>query len=226
MSGRRFAALARLLNRTADPSPAATLAGDIWYRSDTSQFRGSDAVAGTSLTIGPYGNIPVVQPGNWHALPPMGPVGTVSVPASRLFALPFYPGRATTVNAVAVNVTLALVGGSVRMGLYQSDGVLPTTLLADFGTVTTGLTGIRSITGLSTVVRPVLHYLVVARQGGLLTLTLSARDTWDAFVSDSSAVIAENRNTYYRDTVSGALPASFGAVAGTIQGPSAAVQLG
>lgn len=226
MSGRRFAALAQLLNITADPAPAAALPGDVWYRSDTKQFRGSDAAPGTSLTLGPTGNVPVVRAGQWHTLPPSGPVGTATVPADRLFALPFYPGRQCTVQAMAVNVTLALVGGNIRMGLYASDGALPTTLVADYGTVGVGVTGVRTITGLSTAVRPVLHFLGVARQGGVLNLGLSARDTWDAYVSDATAVLDANRNTYYRDTVSGALPASFGAIAGTVQGPSAAVQLG
>ena len=223
MSGRRFAHLARLLNLPADP--AASLAGDIWYRSDTKQLRGSDAGAGTSLTLGPTGNVPVVRAAQWHTLPPTGPVGSATVPADRLFALPFYPGRQCTITAMAVNVTLALVGGNIRMGLYASDGELPTTLVADYGTVTVGVTGVRSITGLSTAVRPVLHFLGVVRQGGVLNLGLSARDTWDAYVSDSSPVLDANRNSYYRDTVSGALPASFGAVAGTVQGPSASVQL-
>lgn len=224
MSGRRFAHLAQLLGLGTDP--AAPSAGDLWYRSDTDQVRGSDGAAGQALTIGPYGNVPAVRSGSWHTLPPQGAASSANFPADRLFALPFYPGRTCTVQAMAVNVTLALVGGNIRMGVYASDGTLPSTLLADYGTVTVGLTGIRSITGLSTVVRPVLHFLVIVRQGGVLNLGLSSRDTWDAFVSDAAPVLADSRNTYYRDGVSGALPASYGAIAGTVQGPSVAVQLG
>lgn len=37
--------------------------------------------------------------------------------------------------------------------------------------------------------------------------------------------MAGNLNSYYRDSVSGALPASFGAIAGTIQAPALSVQL-
>lgn len=223
MSGRRFAHLARFLSLAATPAGAG--AGDAYWRSDLSQLHTSDGTG--PVTIGPFGNVPVVRAGAWHTLPPAGPAGSANFPADRLFAIPFYPGRPTTVQAMAVNVTLALVGGNIRMGLYTATtSGLPDQLTADFGTVSSGLTGIRSITGLSAAVRPVLNYLVVARQGGLLNLGLSSRDTWDMFVSDSAAVLADNRNTYYRDGVSGALPASFGAIAGSIPGPSAAVQLG
>lgn len=217
-----FRSLARLFATTANPS--GTAAGDLWWRSDVSQLHGSDG--GTlPLTLGPTGNVPVVRSTGWHNLPSHGAVSTVSPPADRLFALPLWPGRSGTLTAVAVNVTLALAGGSVRMGLYASDGVLPTTLIADYGTVTVGVTGLRQITGLSTTLRPVLQYLVLARQGGILTLTLSARDTWEPLVTETAATLTANSNAYYTDGVSGALPASFGTPAGTLPGPSAAVQI-
>jgi hypothetical protein len=103
--------------------------------------------------------------------------------------------------------------------------VVPTTLVADYGTVTVGVTGIRQISGLSTALRPVLHYFVVARQGGALNLGLSSRDTWDPIISESSPTLTGSLNAYYRDGVSGALPASFGAIAGTVQSPAVSLQL-
>jgi hypothetical protein len=149
----------------------------------------------------------------------------VATPADRLFALPLWPGRNSVLTAAAVNVTVALIGGNIRIGLYESDGVIPTTLIADYGTVAVGVTGIRQISGLSTPVRPVLHYLAVVRQGGVLNLGLSSRDTWDSIVSETGPLLDANRNAYYRDSVDGALPASFGAIAGAVQGPSATIQL-
>jgi len=215
--------LARLFSAASDPvSPAE---GDLWWRSDLDQVHASDGEAGLPVHVGPHGNLPVVRSTAWHTLPPQGAAGTTTVPTDRLFALPVWPGRSCTLTAAAVNVTLALVGGNLRMGLYASDGILPTSLVADYGTVSVGLTGIRQISGLSTPLRPVLHYFAVARQGGVLNLGLSSRDTWEAVVSDGSPVLDSNRNTYYRDGVSGALPSTFGAPAGTLQGPSAALQL-
>ncbi len=217
-----FRHLARLFSTTTDPaSPAA---GDLWWRSDLAQAHASDGGIGLPVQVGPYGNLPVIRSTAWHNLPPQGNPGTATVPADRLFALPLWPGRSCTLTAAAVNVTLALVGGNIRMGLYASDGALPGSLVADYGTVTVGVTGIRQITGLSTALRPVLHYFAVARQGGVLNLGLSSRDTWDPIVSEASPLLDANRNTYYRDGVSGALPSTFGAIAGTAQGPSATVQ--
>lgn len=220
---RRFGHLARLLNLTAPP--VAPGSGDMWFRSDTAQFRGSDGASGEQLTIGPEGNLPVIRSAAWHGLPAYGNTATANVPVDRMFALPFWPGRKCTLTAIAANVTLALVGGNLRMGLYASDGVLPTTRVADYGTVGAGLTGVRSITGLSTVVRPVLHYLVIGRQGGILNLGLTTRATWDPIVSETTPTITGTLNCYYIDGVSGALPASFGAPVGLDTSPAISVQL-
>jgi hypothetical protein len=197
----------------------------VWWRADTGQVHSSDGQPGLPITVGPEGNLPVIRAGAWHALPPFGAQGSANVPVDRMFALPFHPGRACTLTAVAANVTLALVGGNLRMGLYASDGVLPTSLVADYGTVTSGLTGIRQISGLSTPVRPVLHYLIIGRQGGVLNLGLTNRNSWDPIISETVPTIAGNLNSYYTDGISGALPASFGTPAGSAPGPALAVQL-
>lgn len=217
-------ALLRLLNRTSPPSGAE--AGDIWYRSDTAQFRGSDGQAGEAITIGPEGNLPVVRSTYWHNLPAWGANATANVPVNRMFALPFWPGRTCTLTALAGDVTLALVGGNLRMGLYNADSAgLPTTLVADYGTVSAGLTGIRTISGLSTAVRPVLYYLIVGRQGGVLNLGLTTRATWDPIVSEAAPSGNANLNCYYKDGVSGALPATFGTPDGSDTAPALRIQL-
>ncbi|MER5705992.1 hypothetical protein [Streptomyces sp. NPDC002122] len=213
----------QLFNRTS--APTAPESGDIWYRSDTDQFRGSDGLAGEPLTIGPEGNLPVIRPSAWHGLPAYGSNATANVPVNRMFALPFWPGRTSTLTALAGNVTLALVGGNLRMGLYASDGVLPTTLIADYGTVTAGLTGFRSITGLSTQIRPVLHYLIIGRQGGVLNLGLMTKATWDPIVSELTPSGTANLNCYYKDPVAGGLPANFGTPDGLDTAPALWVQL-
>lgn len=217
-------ALLRLFNTTT--APVAPTSGDLWYRSDLGQVRGSDGLAGEQLTIGPTGNVPTVRSTAWHNVPAYGNAASANVPDGRAFAMPFWPGRRCTITGIAANVTLALLTANLRMGLYASDGVLPTTLVADFGTVPTGVLGIVQINGLSTPVRPVLHYLVCARQGGLLVnLGLTTRSTWDPMIAPTSPVIAANRNAYYQDGVGGALPASFGTPGGTDQGVALSVQL-
>lgn len=218
-----MAHLLRLFNRTTDPTEPAS--GEIWYRSDTDQVHASDGAAGIPLVVGPEGNLPVIRSTAWHGLPAYGATGTANVPVNRMFALPFWPGRTCTLTALAANVTLALVGGNLRMGLYASDGVLPTTLEADYGTVTAGVTGIRSITGLSTAVRPVLHYLVIGRQGGIVNLGLTTRVTWDPIVSETTPTITGALNCYFKDGISGALPATFGTPDGLDTAPAISAQL-
>lgn len=206
-------------------APVGATEGDVWYRTDTDQVRASDGQAGEPLTIGPTGNLPAVRSTAWHNVPAYGNAASANVPVDRMFAMPFWPGRTCTLTAIAANTTLALVGGSLRMGLYASDGVLPTTLVADFGTVDAGLLGIRQISSLSTTVRPVLHYLICGRQGGILNLGVSTRSTWDPMIAPTSPTIAANRNAYYKDGVSGALPGTFGTPDGTDQGVALSVQL-
>jgi len=223
MSGRRFGHLARFLSLSSAPSGA--VAGDAWYRSDLAQFRGSDGLTGEHLTIGPDGNLPVISTTRWHLLPAYGSQATANVPVDRMFALPFWPSRKATITAVAANVTLALVGGNLRFGLYNANAQgLPSTLVADYGTVGAGLSGVRSITGLTTVVRPVLYYLIVGRQGGVLNLGLTTRATGDPIVSETSPTIAGDYSGYYMTGVSGALPATF-TNNGVDTAPSIAVQL-
>jgi hypothetical protein len=220
-----MAHLLRLLNRTTNPTPTPA-SGETWYDSVKDQVLISDGQSGDPIVVGPYGNLPVVAAGRWHLLPAYGAQATANVPAGTMFALPFQPGRTCTLTAVAANVTLALVGGVLRFGLYTATaGGLPGALVSDFGTVSVGVTGIRQISGLSTVVRPVLHYLVVGRQGGAVNLGLTTRATGDPIVSEASPTIAGNFSAYTQTGITGALPASFGTPAGVDTGPSIAAQL-
>lgn len=217
-----FRHLLRLFSTSA--SPTGTNAGDVWWRNDLSQMHSSDGNP-SPLIMGPSGNIPVVRSTGWHTVPTWGLAGSVAIPDQRAFAIPVWPGRSTTLTAVAINVTLALVGGTVRIGLYGSDGSVPTSLVADYGTVGTGVIGVQQISGLSTPLRPSLYFVVVVRQGGLLTLNLSTHNTGDPLISDTAPIPGINTNTYFVDGISGPLPASFGAISGTVQGPSIALQL-
>lgn len=212
--------LARLFSTAAHLS--GTASGDVWWRSDLSQAHASDG-GSTPLTLGPTGNLPVVRSGGWHPLPASGPPSAITPTLDRAYALPLWPGKACTLAAVAAEVTLLGVG-NLRSGLYADDGGVPGTLVQDFGTVATGIAGVKTWTPTPVVLRPVLHWLVLVQQG-LINVGLRARDTWDPMISETSAVLSGNRTAYYRGGVSGALPASFGAIAGAVQGPSALVQL-
>lgn len=214
----RFESFAKL---TSSPS-SGTEDGDVWWNSAASQVRASDGDSGVDLQVGPQGQFPFVRSGQWVVVPPYGSSSTVNIQNSRLFAIPLWSGQATSLVGVAVQITLAITGGNIRMGLYASDGEIPTALVQDFGTVPASLQGVQQITGFSEPLRPVLHFLAVARQGGVLNLGLTTQNTNSPFVFSPSPSLTENLTAYYRDGVGGALPVSFGAIAGAIQGPSIA----
>lgn len=207
----------------ADPATSDEEQGSLWWRADQDNLYASDGNPGRRLKVGPAGNLPLIRSGAWHSLPSFGAPSTIAVTLSRAYALPFWPGSKATMTGVAAEVTLLNVG-SLRAGLYTSTpGNVPGTLIADFGTVSTALAGVKQW-AMSQPVRPVLYWLVIAQQG-LLNVSLRSRDTWEPIVSDDTPVLNANRNAYYKDGIGGALPASFGAIDGTVQGPSAMVQL-
>jgi hypothetical protein len=207
-----------------DPATADEEQGSLWWRSDIDQLYASDGNPGRRLKIGPVGNVPMVRSGAWHSVPAYGAPSAITPIGNRAYAIPLYPGQKCVMTGIAAEVTLLGVG-NLRAGLYTSNSSnTPQALLADFGTVSTGLAGVKQWAGLSQNLRPVLYWLVLAQQG-LVSVGLRSRDTWEPIVSDSTPVLNANRNAYYVDGISGALPATFGAIAGTVQGPSAMVLL-
>lgn len=181
-------------------------------------------ITGSSSPVLQPGNLPIVRAGAWHSLPPFGSAGTAAATANRLFALPFWPGRRCALINSAVNVTVAAIGATLRVGLYTSANGLPQSLVREFGSMSLAAVGVQQFPGFSTPIEPQLYFLSMVRQGGL-AITLSARDTWDPVISEAAPTLAGNLNAYYIDGVSGALPEEYGPPAGTIQGPSASVQL-
>lgn len=182
-------------------------------------------ITGAQTPILNPGNLPIVRTGTWHSLPPYGAASNINVPDGRMFGLPLWPGRRCSATGVAMNVTLAAVGGNLRIGVYSSANGLPSKLVQEIGLIPVGLIGIQTLTGFTLHLQPRLYFLSIVRQGGALNLGLSTRDTWEPIVSESSPTLMGNLNAYYVDGVAGALPTFFGTVAGTIQGPSASVQL-
>lgn len=216
-----FRGLLRLAGLTSNPSSPD--AGDLWWRSDLSQMHGSDG-SSVPLIMGPSGNVPVVRSGGWHSLPAGGAAGSITPALNRAYALPLWPGRSSSLTSVAVEITL-LGLGDIRSGLYEDSGSgVPDSLVADFGTVTSGLAGVRTWSPTPLSLAPVLHWLVIVQQG-IINVGLRARNTWEPIISETSATLSGLRTAYYADGVTGVLPASFGTIDGAAQGPSALVLL-
>src|SRR5690242_4608391 len=91
----------------------------MWYRTNTAEYFGDDGLAGRKLKIGPFGNVPVVFSTKWHSLPAYGAPSAVAIVLNRAYAIPFWPGRSTTITGVAAEVTVLGVG-NLRAGLYTA----------------------------------------------------------------------------------------------------------
>lgn len=215
----------RLHLRTDDPGTGGTPAaenGDAWYRTDLGQLHLNDGVG--TVPFGPRATHPFIRTTGWHNLPAWGSPNTLVAVLNQAYALPFLPGRECTLTQMAINITL-LGLGNVRGGIYNADqnSGLPTTLITDFGTISTGLAGQKTWTGLTNSLRPILYYVVVVQQG--VVATYSSRDSWDPIVSETAAVFGQDRNAYNQTGITGALPASFGTPSGTSTSPSIFLQL-
>lgn len=205
-----------------DTDPSSVTEGDLWYRSDLDQVHAADSVG--TVPLGPRATHPFISSAGWHNLPTHGGATTLALTLDLAYALPIVPGRACTLTAMAVNVTV-LGLGNVRGAVYAADqnSGLPGSLVSDLGTISTGLTGVKTWGSLSIGLRPILYYLCVVQQG--VVATLSARTGWDPIISETSATFGSDRNAYTQTGVSGAWPASFGTPSGTAMGPSVMAQL-
>jgi len=215
--------LLQFVKLTADP-PAMQQA-DSWYRSDLGQVHAHDGA--TVVKLGPPATHPYIRPTGWHNLPAWGAAGTLVAVLNQVYALPFIPGSNCTLTDMAINVTL-LGLGNVRGGFYNADQVtgLPTTLISDFGTLSTGLAGQKTWSSLSVPLKPILYYAVVVQQG--VVATYSSRVSADPIVSESAGsgpAFGSDRNCYTQTGVTGAMPASFGVPAGTATAPSIYLKL-
>lgn len=215
-----FRDLARLFGIGSHPSGGA--AGDVWWRTDRSQAHASDGGT-TPLVLGPTGNLPAFRGGGWHPLPAYGPLTSLSTVANRAYALSLWPGRSCTWQSVAVE-QLGASTGNLRAGLYEDADAVPGNLIQDFGTVSASTSGVKTWSlSPQLALRPVLYWLVVVAQTSTAAV-VRARDTWDPIIGENSPLLA-SRNAYYREGVTGALPATFGAIAAASVGPMAVLQL-
>jgi hypothetical protein len=92
------------------------------------------------------------------------------LPSGRLVAVPFLVSETTPFDRIAVTVGTAGQAGSViRMGLYTSSRLMPTSLVFDAGTVAADSTGQKVVT-ISQTLAPGLYWLVAVSNDASGTL--------------------------------------------------------
>lgn len=132
----------------------------------------------------------------------------------------FTAGLTTNVTSLAVNVTTAGSGSSIRLGIYELNrSAKSATLVADFGTVASTTTGTKIATGTAPVVLGRMYWVVAVAQGGTApTVTccnahlIGAGGIQPASAAFSSTVVGLQE---WAATASGALPSSLTSVAGS-----------
>lgn len=136
--------------------------------------------------------------------------------ANKLCAMPFYAPYAQTFTEIAINVTVAFAGSSVRLGAYTSVNGLPAALIADAGAVATTSTGIRAITGASIPIPLGWSWLVADFSSSNTNVTNDTNAGW--FQGIPALDVAQN-GRFFGAATFGALPSTFGAVTYDTTGP-------
>lgn len=223
----------KFLNRLRLPNFAGNLSspdnGEVWYDSILQQgkYKATGSTYPVTMQLGSRFNDYAL--GRWYPTQ-VGASTTATATASRAFANPFFVPRAATLSGIALEIATAwTTTGNVRLGLYSDDGSrLPINLITDYGIVT-ATAGVKTWTTTTALV-PGCYWLVAVNQGGSGTTTGQYRTITGIhdFLGDSAATptfLNSSVNCYYSDTgFTGALPASFGTVAGLSSGPRFAVR--
>ena len=72
-------------------------------------------------------------------------VSSSAVGIVRMRTWPFVVSSVSSFDRIAVEVTTAASGGLARLGLYNIEGGIPTSLVADFGEIDCGTTGVKEV---------------------------------------------------------------------------------
>jgi len=142
------------------------------------------------------------------------PTGTTAVEAGRCYAMPFIVGGNETFTRIGINVT-TLSAGNARLGIYNFVDGVPTTLVLDAGTVSTGSTGEKEATISQALSQGV--YALVAIFDATPTLTGLAADTGMVGGIIGGESYSQIDHGIYETRSYGALPSSF-TVSGRVAG--------
>ena len=146
------------------------------------------------------------------------PAGIITLVADTLYGVPFFVGKGETFTRIGINVNTGAGGTNARLGIYNVEDGVVSTLVLDAGTVSTATGGDKEITISQTLSAGL--YLLVAVSDGTPELT--------AYVNNSSgfstrALVAHIFGGNTSGNVSAPINASFtyGALAASFPTPTA-----
>lgn len=166
-----------------------------------------------------------LESGSYWVIPVGGATQSAAMAANRAYAVAFVLSAGATLGDLGLDCTAVATGGNVRAGLYASSSGRPGALITDYGTQVAPTGGVAMMWWAPTDVLTagVEYYAVVVAQGLTGSPTFRQRNTNPPELSlgtSRPSSLAGSLSAYYSDTgFSGALPGTFGAVAGSIAGP-------
>lgn len=161
--------------------------------------------------------LPDMISGRYYTTPFEGDRSTSVFTADTMYALPIYFRSAKTLTRIVGDVTVLNASGNVRLGIYNNDATnfVPTTLLLDAGTFSTGSTGEKALT-ISQAVAAGWYWLTWLADTNGAAATHGASSITGTKYGMLGATAYNLRNNFYftASQAYGALPSNFPAIAG------------
>jgi hypothetical protein len=221
----------------AGTSSAANLSISAGTTSAAGALQLTDSVASTSTTTAAtpaavktaydFGAIKAILPqtsGTYRRMP-YARMDNAAATTGRLYYQPMFVPISTTYDRLAI-VTGAAAGatsGVVRLGIYNNNGAIPSTLVLDAGTVTTSAAATYQIT-ISQTLAPGFYWLAFVQQTTPTTsnYTFAGNNSslfQNGFIQSSSSPTLNGQNGWIEDSITGALPSTAGTLTARIDMP-------
>lgn len=133
----------------------------------------TNLLSGTADTdaanVGQIAALTGVRPGYrtgsvWIGSGPFQTLGTATLTADRLYAVPIYISETTTFDRIGINVTTGSGAFNARLGIYNNSAGAPSTLVLDCGTVSVAAVAAVAAT-ISQSLTPGWYWLVLVTDG-------------------------------------------------------------
>jgi len=137
------------------------------------------------------------------------PSDTTLALVQNLLSGTYFPVSATTTfDRIGIEVTTAVASSTVRLGIFQCVGGVPTTRVLDAGTIDSSTTGAKEIT-ISQSLSPGLYVLLAVAQGGASGATVRGRTGSFGITPPQTSIGNQNTQGFTTAGVSGALASSY-----------------
>lgn len=165
----------------------------------------SSSASSAGTAVSPF----VFNSGKYYGVPVT--VATGALTNQRLSAIQWPVPVATTFDRIGFHVTTAAAVTTIRLGIYGTTSGLPDALVLDAGTIDSSTTGGKEIT-ISQALPAGLYWLAALVNGAALQGIIMNAGNAPGIGETSVANWSNGVGGYFRDGVTGNLPASFGAV--------------